>query len=417
MPGPLPGQTVTAGTIFGLSKYGTSLYGLGLPPEYLVEPMTAASITYTQVLVTWHPPSGTIFRYRLLRNRFGFPVNENDGDIIYDTTDYPGDSYTDPDISPGTYHYYGFYVLVDIADNIWVRSGFAGCLAIQDYGSGEYLFNLLPEYFTTIPETGAALTDDAAGNNQLQLFLNVFGWALDYLRTQYATYANHLNDARFIPLDQLWDLAQQVGLTFSPEVPAYTVRKATENFAHVSQQRGTIQAIAEEIAIRTGYGADVHMGPNIMLDTDQAQILNPVFQPYQPARCYVKDEPAWVPFAALVGGTWKIYEEGRGWTGDGWWFRSLQDENCGNTPPAGGTSDSFWGALYDSDDYLGTQGNIRTSNPGSWEVLDTGAASMLALPGSATQGLGVQAPAAVNAGSNAFAWNSLRIYNKQGSAR
>lgn len=417
MPGPLPGQTVTAGTIFGISKYGTSLYGLGLPPEYLVEPMAAASITYTAVLVTWHPPSGIIFRYRLLRNRFGFPVNENDGDIIYDTTDYPGDSYTDLDISPGTYHYYGFYVLVDIADNIWVRSGFAGCLAVQDYGSGEYLFNLLPEYFITIPETGAALTDDAAGNNQLQLFLNIFGWALDYLRTQYATYANHLNDARFIPLDQLWDLAQQVGLEFSPEVPAYTVRKATENFAHVSQQRGTLQGIEEEIAIRTGYGADVHMGPNILLDDDQAQILNPIFLQYQPARCYQKDECVWMPFAAFTGGGWRFYEEGRGWVGDGWFFRSLSGNNCGNTPPTGGTSNSFWQAVYDSDDFLGIQGNIRTSNPGTWEVLDTGASSFLALPGSATQGLGVQAPQPVNSGSNAFGWNALRIYNKQGSSR
>lgn len=417
MPGPLPGQTVTAGTIFGLSQYGTSLYGLGLPPEYLVEPMTAASDSYTSVLVTWHPPSGIIFRYRLLRNRFGFPVNENDGDIIYDTTGYPGDSYTDLDVSPGTYHYYGFYVLIDIADNIWVRSGFAGCLAIENFGSGAYLFNLLPEYFITIPETGAALTDDAAGNNQLQLFLNIFGWALDYLRTQYAAYANHLNDARFIPLDQLWDLANQVGLTFSPETPAYTVRKATENFAHVAQQRGTLQGITEEIAIRTGYGADVHMGPNILLDDDQGQILNPIFLQYQPARCYAKDECVWVPFAAFTGGGWKYYSEGRGWTGDGWWFRSLQSENCGNTPPAGGTSNSFWGALYDSDDFLGTQGNIKTSSPSTWEVLDTGATNFLALPGSATQGLGVTAPPPVSANSSSFAWNALRFYNKQGSAR
>src|SRR5487761_1355924 len=150
MPGPLPGQTVTAGSILGLSKYGTSLYGLGLPPEYLVEPMAAASDSYTSVLVTWHPPSGIIFRYRLLRSRYGFPVNENDGEVVYDTTVYPGNAYTDLRVSPGTYHYYGFYVLIDIADNIWVRSGFAACLAVQDYGSGRQLFDLLPEYFTTI---------------------------------------------------------------------------------------------------------------------------------------------------------------------------------------------------------------------------------------------------------------------------
>lgn len=411
MPGPLPGQTVTAGTIFGLSQFGTSLYGIGLPPEYLVEPMVAASISYTSVLVTWSPPSGVIFRYRLLRNRYGFPVNENDGDIIYDTAVYPGNAYTDLDVSPGTYHYYGFYVLVDVADNIWIRSGFAGCLAVQDYATGAWLFDLLPEYFTTVPSTGSALTDDAAGNSQLQLFLNVFGWALDYLRTQYAAYANHLNDAWFIPLDELWDLAQQVGLTFSPDVPAYTVRKATENFAHVAQQRGTLAGIAEEIALRTGYGADVHMGPNILLDDDQAQILSPVFLQYEQTRCYAKDECCWVPYAGQLY-PWL-------WNGDGWFFRSLVNNNTGNTPPSGGSSNSYWGALYDSNDFLGTQNNIATSNPGTWEVLDTGATNYVALPHSATQGLGVLTPPAVNStgGSNAHAWNALRMVNQQGSAR
>ena len=163
--------------------------------------MSAASNTYTSVLVTWHPPSGIIFRYRLIRNRYGYPVNENDGDLIYDQTTYPGDSYTDLDVSQGTYHYYGFYVLVDIGDDIWIRSGFAGCLCIQDYGTGAWLFSLLPEYYTTIPQSQnpLVLTDYAAEDSNLQKYLNIIGWMLDYLRTQYASYANHLNDAAFIP--------------------------------------------------------------------------------------------------------------------------------------------------------------------------------------------------------------------------
>jgi hypothetical protein len=408
MPGPLPGQQVTAGTIFGLSRYGTSLYGIGIPPEYLAEPMTAASNSYTSVLVTWNQPSGTIFRYRLLRNRYGFPVSENDGDILYDTVTYPGNSYTDLDISPGTYHYYGLYVLADIGDNLWIRSGFAGCLAVQDYGCGQWLLDLLPEYFTTIPQTGGALTDDASGNSQLQLFLNVLGWALDYLRTQYASYADHLNDAWFVPLDDLWNLAAQVGLSFSPDVPAYTVRKATENFAHVTQERGTLPGIAEEITLRTGYGADIHMGPNILLDDDQAQILSPLFLQYVPTRSYHKDECCWVPDRGLAY-PWL-------WDGDGWWFRSLADGNLGNTPPPGGTSNTWWQALYDSDDFLATQHNIRTGNPGTWEILDTGAPGYLPLPGSATQGLGVLTPPPVSNGGSSYAWNCLRFYNRQAAA-
>lgn len=414
MPGPAPGQHITAGTILGITKYDAGLYGIGIPPEYLVEPMTAASNTYTSVLVSWHPPSGIIFRYRLIRNRYGYPVNENDGDLIYDQTSYPGNSFTDLDVSQGTYHYYGFYVLVDIGDDIWIRSGFAGCLCIQDYGTGKWLFSLLPEYFTTIPQTGDPLviTDYATEDSSLQSYLNIIGWMLDYLRTQYATYADHLNDATFIPLDDLWNLAAQVGLTFSPDVPAHTVRKATENFAHVAQQRGTLAGIEEEIALRTGYGADVHMGPNIMLDDDQAQILSPVFVQYDNYHKYMRDDCVWVPYHGN--------DRHSGWNGDGWWYRCKRDNTYGHPPPAAGygVSDQYWTAVYDYDDFLATQINIQTSNPGTWELLDTGAANFLPLPHSATQGLGVWAPPPIReADGNSRAWNCLRLYNRQASPR
>ena len=190
------------------------------------------------------------------------------------------------------------------------------------------------------------------------------------------------------------------------------MRKATGNFAHVAQQRGTLAGIAEEIALRTGYGADVTMGPNIMLDDDQAQILSPVFVQYDHARTYMRDDCAWVPYHGN--------DRHSGWNGDGWWYRCRQDSTRGHDPPAAGygVSDQYWIALYDYDDFLGTQVNIKTSNPGTWEMLDMDATSYLPVPNSCTQGLGVWAPPPIReSDGNSRAWNCLRLYNRQANAR
>jgi hypothetical protein len=182
--------------IYGITVYGTDTYGLSLPPAYLNAPMSAIPVDYSTILVTWKQPSGIMFRYRLITNRYGYPVDENDGDIIYDSEDYPGSYYLDQSVIPGTYHYYGFYVLVDIGDNIWIRSGLTACLAPYPYEYGTWFMEHLPEYYRTNPSNGDALTDDVNGNTQLQNLLNVLGWAADYLQTQYDALANHVNDPR-----------------------------------------------------------------------------------------------------------------------------------------------------------------------------------------------------------------------------
>ena len=259
--------------VYGISLLGEDTFGLSLPPAYLVDPMSAASIDYGSIRVQWRQPSGIMFRYRLLTNRYGYPVNENDGTIIYDSVTYPGSSYLDQNVIPGTYHYYAFYVMVDVSDNIWIRSGLTACLAIENWDSAGTMLSLIPECMKINPATGDDLTSDSAGNIYLLSFLNVLGWGMDYLKTQYNYLNNYLNDPLFIPLSDLWNMASEMGLSFSANMPAYTVRKAVLNWAHVSQERGTLLGITNEITLRTGWGADVQIGPNIVLEDDQAQFL------------------------------------------------------------------------------------------------------------------------------------------------
>ena len=267
---------------------GSNTYGLDQPPAFLVDPFVAQSVDYGRIRVTWNKPSGTIARYRLLSNRYGFPVNEHDGDILLDSEEYFGSQYVDQNVIQGTYHYYGLYVLVDIADNIWIRGGVTCCLSTAGFNSAKTMWNLIPEHFKSAKD-GGELTTDAAGNQYLQQFLKVLGWGMDYLRTQYWATANYLNNPLAMPINDLWNMAAELGLDFSPEVPAYTMRKAVNNAAHVYRERGTLTGLRNEVALRTSWDADVTIGPNIILNDDQSQFLSNISL-YHPARYYMTRE-------------------------------------------------------------------------------------------------------------------------------
>ncbi len=419
---------ISEGSVYGLSQYGTSTYGLALPSAYQCAPMTATPLNYGTVSVTWTKPTATfIARWRLVANRYGYPVDENDGSIVIDDLTYPGSSYLDQTVIPGTYQYYGFYVLADVDTNLWIRSGFAACLTPVNFGSSGMLLGLMPEYFRTESD-GGALTDDVSGDSQLVEFLNVLGWMWDYIKTQYNVLVNHLNDPMFIPLDDLWNMSAEVGLTFSPDVPAYTVRKAVANQAHVSQNRGTIEGIVQEINIRTGWGADVQVGPNMLLVNDQAQFLNPVFETYSPAQVYrtpanCYDEwNIWHPERCCVwwplGGVWDGFTSY--FPGTGFWYQCATDQIVGIAPPSDGTSNGNWtcvgGPGGPTDDFIGTLANPVTNSTSTWEALDSTATNSIPAAQTLTQGLGVLTPGTTPGGTN-YAWNALRLYNQGGSPK
>lgn len=387
--------------VYGITAYGSDVYGLSLPPAYRVDPFVAQSVDYGTIRLTWEKPSGTMLRYRLLANRYGYPVNENDGTLLLDSVTYPGGAYFDKTVIPGTYHYYGFYVLVDETDNIWIRSAVTGCLAIKNCGSAQMLWDRLPDYFRYIPETGGELTGNASGNSYLQQFLNVLGFGMDYLHTQYQMLDEHFNDPMAIPVDDLWNLAAELGLNFSPELPAYTVRKAVLNQAHVCRERGTTLGLDNEITLRTGWSADIQSGPNLMLADDQSMFLNPVFLPWTPCRPYLVGECVWIGPARTS----------RRWAGHGYWYQCTA-AHLNFAPPGDGTSNGFWAPLRDLDDFLFTLTNLKTGHPSTWEAVDTSAGNGVSATGTLTQGLGVP-----NLTGDGFAWNSLRAVNSTGSTR
>lgn len=333
--------------VYGISIYGAELYGYTIPPQYRVDPFTAIPEDYESIVISWTKPSGTIQAWRVVKNMYGFPVDQDDGAVILDVTaGYPGDSFTDSSVVPGAYHYYGFYVCTNLSSDTWVRAATTGCLMLQNYGSGNEMMNLIPAFYIDASSSTNQLEADPTGNLFLTSFMNVFGWGMDYLRTQYDTYLN-VNNPWKIPLNDLYNLAAQLGMNINPDIHPYTLRKAVFNNAVINQQRGTVTGIEAELSALTGYFADITVGANIMLNNDQSYFADPVYLPWSPNITYNLNE-------IVSYGNYEYY--------------CISTANYGNAP-TGTTSNNTWWHINSSVQDTTTLANSLTGGISTWEVV------------------------------------------------
>src|ERR1700733_14452556 len=171
-------------SIYGENDYGTIYYGgqwinlfppppgypvpvqwpaqtpppasLQIPAGYSIQPFVGQAIDYETIYLNWQQPvnANSVVDFRLLRSRYGFPVDENDGTIILDSEDggFPGQTqFYDSQIIPGQMHYYAIYMLIQLSSGqVWYRAGFYAVLALTDFGNTDWLMSRLPEFYTNI---------------------------------------------------------------------------------------------------------------------------------------------------------------------------------------------------------------------------------------------------------------------------
>lgn len=376
--------------VYGITVYGTDVYGYDFPPDYRVEPFTAASLDYNSIALSWTKPAGDILAYRLIRNRYGYPSDEDDGEILFDSETYPGSQFIDHTVIPGAYHYYGFYVLLDFLGNVWVRSGLTACLAIKNFQSYQEMYNRIPGYFVNAANDGDELSADFVGNTYLQQFMQIMGWGVDLLRTQYDTYRN-VNNPWTVPLSTLYTLGNQMGITINPDISPYTLRKAIFFNAPINQQRGTPSGIATEVSALTGWNLDLQVGKNIMLENDQSNFSDPNYSLWSDNLNY--------NFAERVS-----------FVGSGSVTRFYQcinaTANIGNPPSGTTSSNTWWEAVLGVNDNTVLL-NAATGNPDTWEVLYPAVSNAAPIANSIEETIGVLDPL----GSGNFTTNSLTAIN------
>ena len=385
------------GTIYPSTAY--NYYGISLYTPLNVNPFTATPTNYTTIMLQWAQPQGSFLEFRLLSNRYGYPVDENDGNILIDSTTFPGTAYADLDVIPGNYHYYGIYIN---NEGVWNRAGLASCLAPYNYASGARMFSLLPVYFQELTDT--ELTQVTLDDTVLQQFLNVIGWSMDYLRTQYDMLRNHLNDPMYIPLGDLVSLAGELGMPFQPEVPASLMRKALANWTHVCQERGTPAGIAENISLLTGYPVDLRTGRNMMLENDQAGPADPAPGLWTPSLAYVPGGGAGNLPANMV-------------TYGNYLYTNLAPGGLGQAPTGTTSSNTYWQAVRNTTDPAATLANPATvGGVSTWEAiypaLDSGG-GFTPPAGALVSTIGLPDPL------NMSSWthSAFTVYNKEGASQ
>ena len=375
------------------------LLGTLVPSGYDITPFIAEAVDYQTLFVSWTPPTGPFLDFRLVRNRYGFPVDENDGITLLDSggAGYPGNNYFDSDVIPGTMHYYGVYILVQVGTaQVWYRAGLTAVLAVTNFDCTDImLLDRIPEYYKMDPlGNPLELTSDFLGNSYLEQFMSVFGWGLDYLKTQIAL-AENVNNPNVIPVNWLVNLAATVGFPYYPETDAATMRDAVANQAYLVQSRGTLSGIEDIVTQLTGWSTDIRPGINMMLEDDQSTFLDPIYATWNPAIAYNAGEiVAWGP-----GGS------------PDYFFQSVSNVNLDNTPPTTPTSNSFW-----TDVYYASNSTVLT-NPttgwlNTWEpLIDNSTLQTPGVPGAFTERVGILTPPAVGI----YTQNGLGLTNNSGS--
>lgn len=269
--------------IFGISLYGLDKYGPGSSSvgpgafdsrsivDYAVDPFTADALDYESITLSWSSPKGNWTEFRLVKNWLGFPVTESDGLVLVDTTSATS-GYHDTFVKPGEWHYYGLWV--KSAAGPWVRAAVACTLMLKDFGYGDALFDNLPGHHRLLQ----GHMDDlpVVENDDLKRFLQVLGMGLNYIKTYYDS-MQFLHDPMKARSHQLLAMASELGVEYSPAMPAQLYRQHVLNAAVLGREKGTPEEIRSAASLVTGWDIDIITGPNLMLNEDQASFVHPQY--------------------------------------------------------------------------------------------------------------------------------------------
>ncbi|WP_188187606.1 hypothetical protein [Nonomuraea sp. SYSU D8015] len=266
--------------IYLTHNYGTRFYGPEPDlPNFNPDSFIAYSRDYRTVHITWDPPTGEFTRFRLLKNRWGYPVSEIDGEILLDS-ETPENSYNDIYVAPGHFVYYSAFLQLG---GQWMWAATASCLHIADMKSAAWLWSRLPIHYQIM--RGNRLDLEADTNSTLMRYLGLIGWGLDKVRTSFAA-AWRSQDPAFAHIGSIDLLIQQFGLPAYPGLSGARKRAFVRDAASLLARRGTMDAMIAEARAASGWDLALRPSPNLMLTADRSQMLNPRPREWDPTIIY-----------------------------------------------------------------------------------------------------------------------------------
>ena len=252
---------------YGIDYYGVGKYGPVTPVEFDASPFVALPVGYGQIRLTWRSPDGAWDEIRLVRNSYGFPLDPDDGDLVYGASQSLDDQfYLDAPsffgaLQPGRTYYYSLFVLQTGTTN-WLRAGNAYGISVKNFGTFEKMYNYLPIVYRQVGQYD--YTSDRE-NEDLKDFLRLFAFEYDLEKTfamnLMYSYDTSFVDGRYIP-----QLMKQLGLNFEPEIGLKQSRVLLRNAMKIYKTKGSRDGLITYLKAFTGYDLDLKNGKNLLLD-------------------------------------------------------------------------------------------------------------------------------------------------------
>jgi hypothetical protein len=269
---------------YGISYYGLSTYGAESPVSYAVNNLKAKSITYGTIKITWDSPGGNWSKIKLVRNSYGFPVDETDGTQLdlkknglyeaYKETDPV--YYLDENLAQNQFYYYSLFVFERVNFK-WLRVGDITGLSVKDYGYSDKLLEYLPNVYK-LPIVNAAISvTDKVENETLNSFLKLFAFQLDEYHTLTSLLINRYDTSKLSGF-LLPSLLQQLAIPYEPEIGLQQSRILARDAGAIYKGKSSYNGLRDFLKGFTGWAVPtiasvpnptlngIQVSHNLMLD-------------------------------------------------------------------------------------------------------------------------------------------------------
>ena len=253
---------------YGVTIFGTDTYGEVLAAGFVAFDFAATSSNYGEVTVAWREPAGTYNRQILLFNPSGPPVNENDGQVLFDhvptDADYHVTRYVHSNLAQGRFFNYALFVY-DSTGQVWRRVGVDEVLTTKNYGYTRRLYAGTPEVYKSTDYQALGNSSYTDEESFLYRFLSIIGFQLDTTRTEVETLRVTI-DPRRVSGVVLPALGAQFGVSFEPQISGTSMRRLIAAATRLYAIKGTAHGLRVLADVVTGWPSTVTDGKNLALD-------------------------------------------------------------------------------------------------------------------------------------------------------
>lgn len=240
-----------------------TLYGPDIAYDYAAD-FSATPIDYGKILLRWSTPKGSWSSFKILRNTYGYPVDSDDGTIIFENYTGADSPYTDTDISEGQEYYYSIFVYG--IDNVWHRSASAIGLSVKNFNTAELLWNYLPLAVKTLTRN---VLDTNPENEDLKDFLALVAFEYDLEKTLVYRIGDSTKAPR-TPRLLLPALLAELNLEYEPLIGDARLRTLANKAVSLYQAKGSKDGVIEYVKAFSSYDNTIRVGKNLFLDYNQS---------------------------------------------------------------------------------------------------------------------------------------------------